>query len=117
MEDSVRDDAPRSTRTVSQRLKSNQLISGGRREQSPPSGCGSKFGTLGVQFCSSSIRGQKLRKDKRYRGKLFFSINSLILLKTAIENSEMKLKPAQLNKAAQGDFLMGLPLPDDAEQV
>ena len=29
----------------------------------------------------------------------------------------MKLKPAQLNKAAQGDFLMGLPLPDDAEQV
>ena len=43
--------------------------------------------------------------------------DSHILLKAAIENSEMKLKPAQLNKAAQGDFLMGLPLPDGPEQV
>ena len=29
----------------------------------------------------------------------------------------MKLKPAQLNKAAQGDFLMGLPMPDGPEQI
>ena len=37
------------------------------------------------------------------------------LIQNAIEDSETKLKPA-LNKAAQGDILMGLPIPDGPEQ-